>query len=78
MNWSLIRIELLVALLSNAFLIGRMSLEFNGRGTEWAMLFFILVTVISCLIRLAAGELVRDKPKGKYASALPPIRFGSR
>lgn len=65
MNWSLIRMGLLIALLSDAFLLGRMSLEFSGRGTEWAMLFFILVTVISCLIGLAAGELVRDKPKGK-------------
>jgi hypothetical protein len=61
MNWSLIRMGLLIALLLNAFLLGRMSIEFGGKGSDWLMLFFIVVTVLSCLIGLAAGELVREK-----------------
>jgi len=62
-NWSLIRVGLLIALLTNTFNLGRMSLEFRGAASDWTVLFFSVVALFSCLIGLAAAEIVRIKPK---------------
>jgi hypothetical protein len=58
MNWSLIRLGLLITALGTTFNLGRTSIEFNGTGSAWAMLIFGLITLVSCLIGLAAGELL--------------------
>jgi hypothetical protein len=63
MNWPLIRTCLLIALLINTFNLGRMSVEFRGTGSDWAVLILSMVTLIGTLIGVAAGELVRDRQK---------------
>ena len=63
MNWLLFRMGLLVAVLATAFNLGRLSIEFNGTGSVWAVLISGVVTLICSLIGLAAGELVRAQPK---------------
>jgi hypothetical protein len=64
MNWPLIRTCLLITVLTTAFNLGRMSVEFSGAGSDWTVLILSIVTLICSLIGLAAGELVRDRPKG--------------
>jgi hypothetical protein len=64
MNWPLVRTCLLIALLTNTFNLGRMSVEFSGARSDWAVLILSIVVLITCLIGLAAGEIVRDRPKG--------------
>jgi hypothetical protein len=64
MNWPLLRTCLLIVLMINLFNLGRMSIEFNGTRADWAILIGSFVTLITSLIGLAAGEFVRDKPKG--------------
>ncbi len=61
MNWLLLRTCSLITLLINAFTLGRLSIEFNGRGSDWAVLIGGTVVFISCLIALAAGELARNR-----------------
>ena len=63
MNWPLIRTCLLIALLTNTFNLGRMSVEFRGTGSDWTVLILSIVALIATLIGLAAAELVRAKPK---------------
>jgi hypothetical protein len=63
-NWYFIRACLLVALLTDTFNLGRLSIEFSRTPSDWAVLFSSVVTLISCLIGLAAGEFARNKPKG--------------
>jgi hypothetical protein len=48
----------------NTFNLGRMSVEFSGSGSDWTVLILSIVTLVGSLIGLAAGELVRDRPKG--------------
>ena len=62
MNWPLVRTCLLIASLANTFSLGRLSIEFNGTGSDWMLLIFSVVALIGSLIGLAAGELVRAKP----------------
>ena len=40
------------------------SVEFSGARSDWAVLILSIVVLITCLIGLAAGEIVRDRPKG--------------
>ncbi len=61
MNWPLIRMGLLIAALANTFNLGRTSVEFNGSESAWTMLILGIITLVACLIGLAAGELVRAK-----------------
>jgi putative Mn2+ efflux pump MntP len=63
MNWPLIRTCLLITALATAFNLGRMSVDFSGAGSDWTMLILGIVTLICSLIGLAAGELVRDRPR---------------
>jgi hypothetical protein len=63
MNWLLFRMGLLVAVLATAFNLGRLSIEFSGTGSDWAVLTSGVVTLICSLIGLAAGEIVRTRPK---------------
>jgi len=63
MNWLIFRTGLLIAVLATAFNLGRLSIEFNGTGSDWAVLISGVVTLICSLIGLAAGELVRAQPK---------------
>jgi hypothetical protein len=63
MNWLLFRIGLLVAVLVSAFNLGRLSIEFGGTRSDWAVLISGVVTLICSLIGLAAGEIVRAQPK---------------
>jgi hypothetical protein len=64
MNWPLLRTCLLIAVVTNTFSLGRLSVEFSGAGSDWAVLIFGIIALVGCLIGLAAGELVRDRPKG--------------
>ena len=64
MNWPLLRTGLLIAALTNTFNLGRLSIEFSGSGSDWTLLILSIVTLISILIGLAAGELVRGRPGG--------------
>lgn len=64
MNWPLLRMGLLVAVLADTFTLGRTSVEFDGTGSAWAMLVLGIITLVACLIGLAAGELVRARPSG--------------
>jgi hypothetical protein len=64
MNWRLLRTCLLIAVMINTFNLGRMSVEFSGSGSDWTVLILSIVTLVGSLIGLAAGELVRDRPKG--------------
>jgi EamA domain-containing membrane protein RarD len=61
-NWSLVRIVLLIWALITCFNLGRSSIEFNGTGTAWAMLILGVVTLVCALIGLAAADLLRVKP----------------
>jgi hypothetical protein len=63
MNWRLVRAGLLIAALATTFNLGRSSIEFNGTGSAWAMLVLGTIALVGCLIGLAAGELVRDRPR---------------
>jgi hypothetical protein len=64
LNWSILRTCLLIAALLTTFNLGRLSIEFSGTGFDWAVLIFGVVTLIASLIVLAAGELVRERPRG--------------
>jgi hypothetical protein len=64
MNWPLLKTGLLIAALINTFNLGRLSIEFSGSGSDWTLLILSIVTLISILIGLAAGELVRGRPGG--------------
>jgi hypothetical protein len=64
MNWPLVRICLLFTALVETFNLGRLSADFRGTRSDWAMLIFGVVALIGSLIGIAAGELVRDRPKG--------------
>ena len=59
-----VRTGLLIAALTNTFNLGRLSIEFSGSGSDWTLLILSIVTLISILIGLAAGELVRGRPGG--------------
>ena len=59
MNWMLVRTCSLITLLASTFTLGRLSIEFNGARSDWAVLVGTLIVLISCLITLAAGELAR-------------------
>jgi len=61
MNWLLLRTCSLIALVAMAFTLGRLSIEFNGGGSDWAVLIAGTIVVLSCLIALAAGELARSR-----------------
>jgi hypothetical protein len=61
-NWSLVRIVLLIWALIDCFNLGRSSIEFNGTGTAWAMLILGVVTLVCALIGLAVADLLRVKP----------------
>jgi hypothetical protein len=61
-NWSLVRIVLLIWALVSSFNLGRFSVEFNGTGTSWAMLILGVVTLVCGLIGLAVADLVRARP----------------
>jgi hypothetical protein len=61
MNWPLV--SLLIAALATTFNLGRSSVEFNGTGSAWAMPIFGIITLVACLIGLAAGEFERDRPR---------------
>ena len=61
MNWLLLRTCSLIALLANAFTLGRLSIEFNGSRSDWAVLIGGMIVLISCLITIAAGELARNR-----------------
>jgi hypothetical protein len=62
--WPLIRTCLFITVVTNTFNLGRMSVEFGGAGSDWTVLILSIVVLITSLIGLAAGELVRDRPKG--------------
>jgi hypothetical protein len=62
--WPLIRTCLFITVVANTFNLGRMSVEFGGAGSDWTVLILSIVVLITSLIGLAAGELVRDRPKG--------------
>jgi hypothetical protein len=64
MIWPLIRTCLVITLLTTTFNLGRMSVEFSGAGSDWTVVILSIVVLITSLIGLAAGELVRDRPKG--------------
>jgi hypothetical protein len=61
MNWLLLRTCSLITLLANGFTLGRLSIEFNGSRSDWAVLIGGAIVLISCLITLAAGELARNR-----------------
>lgn len=61
MNWLLLRTCSLIALLFNAFTLGRLSIEFKGSGSDWGLLIGCMLVLIFCLIALAAGELARNR-----------------
>jgi uncharacterized membrane protein len=63
MNWPLLRVCLLIVVVINTFNLGRMSVEFSGAGSDWTVLILSIVVLITSLIGLAAGELVRDRLK---------------
>ena len=62
MNWPLLRTALLFTALGTTFILGRLSVEFSGNGSDLTMVVLLVVTLIADLIGLAAGELVRGKP----------------
>jgi hypothetical protein len=62
-NWLIFRVGLLIAVLATAFNLGRLSIEFSGTGSDWAVLVSGVVTLICSLIGLAAWEIVRAQPK---------------
>jgi hypothetical protein len=64
MNWPLLRTCLVFTALATTFNLGRMSIEFRDTGSDWTMLVLGVLILITSLIGLAAGEFVRDKPKG--------------
>jgi hypothetical protein len=61
MNWTLIRAGLFFICLLTCFTLGRFSLEFRGPGADWTMLVLFIMVLISALIGLISGELVRAK-----------------
>jgi hypothetical protein len=61
MNWPLLRTGLLIILMINTFNLGRMSVEFNGTGSDLTLVILSIVVLIATLIGLAAGELARGK-----------------
>ena len=63
MNWPLFRTGLLIIVMINTFNLGRMSIEFRGTGSDWAVLILSIVVLITSLIGLAAAVLVRNRPK---------------
>jgi hypothetical protein len=64
MNWRLLRTCLFIVVVINTFNLGRMSVEFGGAGSDWTVLVLNILVLITSLIGLGAGELMRDKPKG--------------
>jgi hypothetical protein len=64
MNSTLVRAALLFTVIIGSFNLGRISIEFSGKRSDWAIIIGGLVTLIGCLIGLMAGELVLNKPKG--------------
>jgi hypothetical protein len=40
MNWPLLRTCLFIAVVTNTFSLGRLSVEFSGAGSDWAVLNF--------------------------------------
>jgi hypothetical protein len=61
MIWPLIRTCLVITLLTTTFNLGRISVEFSGAGSDWTVVILSIVVLITSLIGLAAGELVRDR-----------------
>ena len=63
MNWPLFRTGLLIIVMINTFNLGRMSVEFSGAGSEWTVVILSIIVLITSLIGLAEGELVRNASK---------------
>ncbi len=45
--------------MTSCFTLGRLSIEFQGTRTDWALLIVLIMALISALIGLISGELAR-------------------
>jgi hypothetical protein len=61
MNWAVIGAAELFTCMMTCFVLGRLSIEFRGTGSDWTMVVLLIVILIGTLIGLIAKELVRTK-----------------
>ena len=78
MIWPLIRTCLVIALLTTTFNLGRMSVEFSGAGSDWTVVILSIIVLITSLIGLAVGELVRNASKKNLKTPCQAERLSPR
>jgi hypothetical protein len=61
MNWAVVGAAELFTCMMTCFVLGRLSIEFRGTGSDWTMVVLLIVILIGTLIGLITRELVRTK-----------------